>query len=381
MDNFIYNNPTKIIFGKQTISKIGHELKNSNIKKVLMLAGSGSIKKNGVYKEFVESMKENSIDFVEFWGVQPNPVLKHSLEAIEIIKENDIEAIVAVGGGSVIDQAKSISVGRYANNLWDLFEYREPVSKAIPLYVILTISATGSEMNGACVLTNEDEKKKWALWSTMIYPKVSIIDPEKQSTLPWHQTANGGIDAMAHIMENYFMATSQEVTMSYDESLMRSIILHIDTLQKDQSDYNARANFAWIATMALNGYAGMGIKAGDWATHKLEHGLSALHPEVAHGAGLGILFPAWIEYMHKILNPAIFERWAKNVWNCDTVADALNAMKAKFKQWQSPVKLSEIGIKDSELAAIADNIMLAGRFGNMKQMTYNDVMEILKIAY
>lgn len=381
MDNFIYNNPTKLIFGKRSISNIGQELKNAKIKKVLMLAGGGSIKQNGVYEEFVESMNANCIEYLEFWGVQPNPVLRHSIEAIEIIKNNNIEAIIAIGGGSAIDQAKSIAVGRYANNLWDLFEHKESPTKAMPIYVILTISATGSEMNGACVLTNEDERKKWALWSTMIFPKVSIIDAEKQSTLPWNQTANGGIDAMAHIMENYFMATSQEVTMSYDESLMRSIILHIDNLQINQFDYNSRANFAWIATMALNGYAGLGIKAGDWATHKLEHGLSALHPKVAHGAGLGILFPAWIEYIHRIINPPIFSRWAKNVWNSDTVADALSAMRTKFKQWQSPIKLSELGIRENELPAIADNIMLAGRFGNMKELNYTDVMEILKIAY
>ncbi len=381
MDNFVYSNPTKIIFGKQTISAIGQELKTANINKVLMLCGGSSIKRNGVYDEFVKSMNSAGIEFVEFWGVQANPVLKHSLEAIELIKKHDLQAIVAVGGGSTIDQAKSISVGRYADNLWDLFEGNDTPKKAMPIYVILTISATGSEMNGACVITNEEEKKKWALLSTLIYPKVSIIDPEKQNTLPWNQTANGGIDAMAHIMENYFMSTTQEVTMAYDESLMRSIILQIDNLQKDEKDYNARANFAWIATMALNGYSGIGIKSGDWATHKLEHGLSALHPEVAHGTGLGILFPAWIEYMDKVVNPPIFKRWAKQVWNCNSVEAALSAMRDKFEKWNSPTKLSAINIKENEIEAIADNIMLTVNLGMMKKLNRNDVIEILKIAY
>ena len=380
MDNFIYNNPTKIIFGKQTIPQISKELKNANINKVLMLAGSGSIKKNGVYQEFVNSMNSAGIEFVEFWGVQPNPVLKHSLEAIELIKKHNLSAIVAIGGGSVIDQAKSIAVGRYTDNLWNLFEHNETAKTAMPIFVILTISATGSEMNGGCVLTNEDEQKKWAFGSPLLYPKVSIIDPEKQATLPWNQTANGGIDAMAHIMENYFMATNQEVTISYDESLMRSIVLHIDNLQINSQDYNSRANFAWIATMALNGYAGIGIKSGDWSTHKLEHGVSALHPEVAHGTGLGILFPAWIEYMNKTINPPIFKRWAKQVWDCDSVESALVSMKAKFRQWNSPICLSEIGINETELPAIADNILLAGAIGMLKPLDKKDILSILKIA-
>ena len=380
MDNFIYHNPTKLMFGKQMISRIGMELNAAGITKVLMLAGGGSIKHNGVYEEFCKSMKKNAVEFVEFWGVQANPVLNHAESAIKLVKEHNLEGIVAIGGGSVIDEAKAISVGTFADNLWDLYEYKEQVKNALPLYVILTISATGSEMNGASVLTNESEQKKWPLWSPMLYPKLSIVDPSKQMTLPWHQTANGAVDAMSHIMENYFVAETQEVTISYDESLMRSIITNTDQLKLNQADYDARANLAWIATMALNGYSGIGIRAGDWSTHKIEHGVSALHPNVAHGAGLAVLFPVWIKYMHSY-NENTFMRWAKNVWNADNIDSALENMKAKYKTWAAPTTLRELGVDKSELDAIADNIMMVGKFGILKTMTREDVINILELAY
>jgi len=229
-------------------------------------------------------------------------------------------------------------------------------------------------------LTNMDEQKKWALWSPFLYPKVSIIDPSKQMSLPWHQTANGAIDAMSHMMENYFMASNQEVTISYDESLMRSIIINTNNLQNSPNDYDSRANLAWIATMALNGYSGIGIKSGDWSTHKIEHGVSALHPEVAHGAGLSVLFPAWIKYMHKYNEPT-FIRWSKNVWNADSVEEAIQSMKAQYTAWGSPTTLRELNIEHHELEAIADNIMMQSGFGGLKQITREDIMEILEIAY
>ncbi len=194
MDNFTYSNPTKIIFGRDTISKIGEEISKLNINRVLMLSGGGSIKTNGVYEEFKSSMNKSGIEFIEHWGVCPNPILQHAEQALKIIKENDLQAVVAIGGGSVIDEAKAVSAGYFANSIWDLYEKKEIPQKALPLFTILTISGTGSEMNGASVLTNGD--KKWALISPHIYPKVSIIDPSKQAALSKELTVYGGIDAI-----------------------------------------------------------------------------------------------------------------------------------------------------------------------------------------
>lgn len=379
MDNFIYHNPTKIIFGKQTIPTIGKEIERHNINKVLVLAGSGSVKNNGAYDEMVNSLNKSHISFIEKWGVQANPILAHAEEAIKICRENNLEGIIAIGGGSVIDEAKAIAAGYYANNLWDLYEGKEQVKNTLPIFVILTISATGSEMNAASVLTNPELQKKWALWTAMNFPKVSIIDPEKQMTLPRNQTVNGAIDAMSHIMENYFVAQEQIVTMGYDESLMRSIIEITDNLLKDEKDYNSRANLAWIATMALNGYSGIGIRAGDWTSHKIEHGISAIHQNVAHGAGLAVVFPAWIKYMYQY-NPNTFDRWAKNVWNANSFDEAVSKMKAKYKSWGAPISLRDLNIDESEIEVIADNVMMSGRFGVLKIFNREDIVEILKLA-
>jgi alcohol dehydrogenase YqhD (iron-dependent ADH family) len=380
MENFVYANPTKLVFGKNVISQIGDELKSANISKVLMLAGGGSIKKNGVYDEFTNSLKSRSIDIFELWGVRPNPALEHAEEAIDIIRKNGIQAIVAVGGGSVIDEAKAISIGVDAESLWAIYERREAPKSALPIYTILTISATGSEMNSGAVLTNYKEQKKWPYGCPLMYPKVSYIDPSKQYSLPWNQTVNGAIDAISHIMENYFvMGAAQETVVSYNESLMRSMVKHTNVLQKEPENYDARANFAWIATMALNGYSGIGVNGGDWATHMIEHGISALYPHVAHGEGLAIIFPAWIDYM-KDSKPEFFTAWAKNVWNKDSVADGIEAMRAQYKAWGSPTRLSDINIKKENLEAIADNILELSRPGKLKSFDKADIMNILNLA-
>jgi len=379
MDNFTYYNPTKIIFGKNTIPQIGKELSKYQINNVLVLAGGGSIKKNGSYDEMVKSLKDNNISFIEKWGVQANPILPHALESIELCRDNKVEGIIAIGGGSVIDEAKSIAVGYYANSLWDLYEGKEKVTDSLPIFVILTISATGSEMNPTSVLTNPEQKKKWGFASGLNYPIVSIIDPEKQMTLPWNQTVNGAIDALSHIMENYFVAKNQFVTMGYNESLMNTIIEATNILKDNPMDYNARANLAWSATMALNGYSGIGIKSGEWTCHKIEHSISAFYPNVAHGAGLAIVFPAWIQYMYQY-NKNTFDRWAKNVWNANTIEEGIAKMKEQYSKWGAPISLSEIGVNANQIEAIAENVMLIEKFGILKDMNKNDIIEILKIA-
>ncbi len=317
MENFTFYNPTKLIFGKNTIPKMGRELKKSGINKVLLLAGSGSIKSNGTYESAIQSLKNSGIEWSELWGVRANPLLSHAIEGISIVKDKNVNAILAVGGGSVIDEAKSIAAGYYLDNLWTAFEDKISIDKALPVYTILTLSGTCSEMDPYAVLTNDENLKKWNISGDALYPKVSIIDPEVQMSLPWHQTVNGAIDAMSHIMEFYFMGKDEEATLSVDEALMKTIIQSVDKLQEEPCNYSARANLAWAATLGLNGISGVALHGGDWASHQIEHGISALHPEIAHGAGLAVVFPAWIYYMNRY-NTDIFKRWAKNVWNSVT---------------------------------------------------------------
>ncbi|HPI19992.1 MAG TPA: iron-containing alcohol dehydrogenase [Candidatus Kapabacteria bacterium] len=379
MQNFIFHNPTKIIFGKGTINQIGIEIKNNNLNKVLLLAGSGSIKRNGVYEQAVNSLKENNIEWFELWDVQSNPTLEHTNRAIAIARDLGLKGIVAIGGGSVIDEAKAIAAGIFVDNIWDAYLGKISITQAIPIFTILTISATGSEMNIHSVISNEESKKKLPLSNQVLRPLVSIIDPSIQATLPWAQTVYGAIDILSHVMESYFVGQNQEVTLALDESLMRTVIKCVDLLQNNEKDYDARASLAWAATLALNGIASSGI-GGDWACHRIEHSLSAIHTNIAHGAGLGIIFPAWIKYVHNE-NPETFNRWAKNVWDAASLEEALDLFQKKLMEWKAPTRLSEIGIQFEELDLISKNAFETPTLGVVKKIYPKDVLEILKLAF
>lgn len=380
MENFQFQNPTKIIFGKGSIKYIGNEVNSYKIRKVLLLAGSGSIKQNGVYNQVVESLNRSKIEFVEMWGVRPNPTLKHAEQVVKVIKENHIEGIVAVGGGSVIDEAKSVAAGVFVDNLWDIFEKKAVVRNALPLFVVLTLSATGTEMNSFAVLSNEEELKKWSFGSPYVYPKVSIIDPSVQSTLPRRQTANGGVDSLSHLMENYFMGElNAEISLALNESTQRTVISMIDKLMENPDDYDSRANLAWSSTIALNGMTSVALGGGEWTTHAMEHALSVINPEIAHAEGLAVMFPAWIKYVADA-KPYIFERWAKNVWNSNSVAEGIVSMESKFRSWGSPTTLTELGFTKSDFPKIVKCIVEYGRVGRIKQLNPDDFEKILELA-
>ena len=379
MINFTFYTPTRVLFGVGRIKEIGSEIKKSNVKKVLLVAGGGSIKKNGVYDTVIASLQEQGIDWVELWGVVPNPVLSKVVEGISLAKESGVDGVLAVGGGSVIDTAKAIASGIYLDDVWASFLGKEKIKQALPIFVVLTISATGSECNGNFVITNEEAKQKLGNHSSLVYPKVSIIDPSVQRTLPWNQTANGACDALAHIMESYFSGGGNETTLYVDEALTKAIIDATDKLMLNEDDLEARANLAWAATLALNGVSAAQLK-GDWASHDIEHAISALHPQVAHGAGLAVVFPAWITYVWKENEPT-FRRWARNVWDTDDVLTAVERLKSTSKRWGLPISLRELNLEKSEIPAIAQNATQLGKLGTVKELTQEDVEKILEIAY
>ncbi|OGU61668.1 MAG: butanol dehydrogenase [Ignavibacteria bacterium GWF2_33_9] len=380
MDNFTFHNPTKMIFGKGRIKEIGKEIGNNNINKVLLLAGGGSIKTNGVYEQVTNSLKENNIEWLESWGVRPNPSLEHANKVSELISANKLEAILAVGGGSVIDEAKSVAAGIYVDNIWDIFEGNAQIEKALPIFTVLTLSATGSEMNSFAVLSNDKEMKKWSFGSPHVYPKVTILDPSVQNSLPWRQTANGGVDSLSHLMEYYFMGLDAEVTFGINESLQRTVIQEIDKLMVNQNNYNARANYTWSSTLALNGISGVAMGGGEWTVHGIEHSLSVMNPEIAHGEGLAVIFPAWIKYVWEV-KPEIFRKWAKNVWEADSVEDAIQKMKDKFTSWNAPITLRELGFTKSDFSRIIEITFNYGRVGKIKNLKKEDMFNILDLAY
>jgi hypothetical protein len=387
MKNFVFYNPTKILFGKGLLNKTGSEILNVGAKKILLLYGRGSIFKNGVYDAVINSLKSNGIDFVEVGGIKPNPTLSKVNEAIEFARRNKVDSILAVGGGSVIDSAKAIAAGYYYHNdVWDFFERKSAVKEALPIFVVLTISATGSEMNSGGVITNEKEQKKWAFGSPLLFPKFSIIDPTVQFSLPWSQTANGVIDAMAHVFELYFNGFDEtDIQDEIAEGILRTLIKHSQILHDDPSNYESRSQIAWSATLALNGLNSAGRGRGDWASHMIEHSLSAFY-DIAHGEGLGIILPAWMEYLYE--NDIYkFSRFAEKVFYINVsdkkkqAFEGINELKNFISSLNKPTRLREIGIKEEDIPKIAENASLSLPFGSLKNLTYDDIVSILKLAF
>lgn len=375
----VYYNPTKLIFGRGASAKIVDEICANGHKKVLLLAGGGSIKTNGVYSDVTKALTKAGIQWVEVWGVQPNPVLSKVQEAIDAVKQSGCDAVLAVGGGSTADSAKAVAQGVYQEDPWATYEGTAEVTKALPIYIVLTISATGSEMNANSVLTEEVEKKKYFVINDLIRPVASAIDPEVQATLPWRQTGYGAVDALSHIMEGYFSGKGDEVSLAVSEALMREIIKSTDKLQLAEDSYEARANLAWAATLALNGVSSFGL-TGDWATHGIEHGISAMHPQVAHGAGLAVAFPAWIAYTADA-SPALYDRWAREVWGQNGVEMGVKAMKNKYQLWGMPVSLSQLGLCVTDIEPIVDNICRHdATLGTVKVLRRSDYEAILRLA-
>ena len=381
MKDFIFHSPTKIIFGKGRITEIGKELNKDGIKKVLMVYGKGSIKRNGVYDETVSSLRESGIEFVELSGIKPNPVLGKVREGIDTVRKNDCEAVLAVGGGSVIDSAKAIAAGAlHTGDVWDFYTGKSPES-ALPLYVILTISATGSEMNGNSVVTKDETLEKKAMHGGAITsPKLSIIDPSVQFTLPKEQTVYGGIDAITHVAEYYFNG-SKELNFPdrLCESLIRTIIDSTEILLKNPEDYNARAELAWSATMALNGMTAVGRGRGDWSSHQIEHALSALY-DIAHGAGLAIILPAWLEYTEDVNGDKII-RLGERVFGMNGGTEqVIERLRALYASWGAPVYLEDAGIALKDIEKIASNGSIGYPLGSAKTLKKEDVLKILGLA-
>ncbi|MCD6104181.1 MAG: iron-containing alcohol dehydrogenase [Thermosipho sp. (in: Bacteria)] len=384
MENFVFYNSTKLVFGKNTVEQIGEYLKKDKIKKVLLLAGGGSIKKNGVYEKVVRSLIENSIEKVEVWGVRANPVVSKVREAIDVARKEKVDAILAVGGGSVIDSGKAVAAGvMYEGDVWDFYQGKATPKDALPLYTILTLSATGTEMNGGTVVTNEELLEKFSFWSVHTFPKVSIVDPEVQYSLPPHQTVNGAVDAISHVMEYYFDGAKRtDLIDRVDESIILTLMETTEALLNDPKDYDARANFALSTTLALNGISGLGHRGGDWSSHAIEHALSALNPEVAHGAGLAVVFPAWMKYVYKA-NPTKFRRFGRTIFRLknSTPTQAIDALKRWYKKIGAPTTLKELGFKREDIETLTEIAAKTVPMGKLVKLEKEDIRKILEIAY
>lgn len=391
MLNFDYQNRTRIIFGKNEHRNIGKLIK-PYANKVLFHFGGQSIKKSRVYEDVINSLLENQIDFVELGGVKPNPRLSLVNEGIELCRKEKVDFILAVGGGSVIDSAKAIAIGiPYNGDVWDFYCKDIEIKEAIPVATILTIPAAGSESSTGTVITNEEKQLKLSCGCELLRPLLSIINPELYFTLPRNQIANGISDMMSHIMERYFTNTpNTDLIDGLCESTLKTIMRNGSIIINNNKNYDAWAEIALSGNIAHNGLLGLG-REQDWASHKIEHELSAIY-DVAHGAGLSVVTPAWMKYVYKE-NMPMFEQFAVNVMGVEKecksqeeiINEGIEKLKSFYKKLELPTSLKELNINESNLDLMAKkstnfNDGKEILIGGLKKLNWEDVLAIYNLA-
>lgn len=362
MDNFIFHSPTKFIFGEGEENNVGKYLKQAGAKKILVLYGGKSAVKSGLISRVETVIENEGLEFKSLGGIAPNPKADKVYEAITLIRENQLDFILAVGGGSVIDTGKAAAMGAlYDGDFWDLYKDKTTVAvtEALPVGTVLTIAAAGSEGSSSSVISN-DKGQKRGRSSELIRPVFSILNPALTQTLPPYQTAAGITDMIAHILERYFTNTKNvEVTDELCEALMRTAILEAPKVMADPNDYDARANMMWTGTLAHNNLCGVG-REQDWASHHLEHELSGLY-DVTHGAGLAVIFPAWMEYTLQN-DPQRAARFANRVFGipinsenpAQTGKAGIDAFRAFLKSIGMPLNFEQLGAKEADIPKLLD---------------------------
>lgn len=378
MDNFSFYNPTQIEFGTGKEQSIGSILAAQGIKKVLLTYGSDRIKRDGLFATISTSLEQQGITWVECGGIVSNPVLSKVREGIALAREHQVEAVLSVGGGSVLDSSKAIAAGTpYAGDVWDLFIGKGQIEAALPIFAILTLAATGSEMNSGAVVTNEETRQKFAINSVHTFPKVSIVNPALMQTVSRDYLVYSAADIIAHSIEGYFTASVQpKIQSRLVESVITTVIETTEALLADPMDYSARSEFAWAATLALNGITYAGTSGFSYPNHMIEHSLSALF-NVPHGAGLSVVMPAWMKW-YCTRNPQQFERFAQQVFGLKTAEQGIEALERWFDKIGTPTRLSQLGITEAQLPNTIENVLShAHWFGLAELYTRDAVSEIL----
>lgn len=390
MNNFNYYNPCKIVFGDDVEKEIGQNCLDLNVKKVLLHYGGGSIKANGLYEKVISSLKESNIQYVELAGVKPNPRLELVREGIAICKKENIDLVLAVGGGSVIDSAKAIACGVYVDDIWEYYlDSSKTLEKALPLGVVLTIPAAGSETSSSSVITEEATSLKRSAGTKHMVAKFAIMNPKNTYSLPDNQIAYGVSDMFAHIMERYFSQTNGvDLSDRLLEANMKSILRIAPLVFNDKENYTLRAEIMWAGTLAHNGILGMG-RTEDWASHSIEHELSGEY-DIPHGLGLAIVFPAWMKYVCKD-NMGRFVQFASRVFGIEythendeyAVSEAIKAVENFYKSLGLETRLSEISINTDKFDVMAERLFFkrsTKTVGQFKKLNKADVVNIFNLA-
>ena len=384
MKNFEFYVPTDVLFGRNQEKNLPEKLKTYG-KKILMTYGGGSIKRSGLYGKLKDLL--NEFELFELSGIEPNPRVSTVNRGVEICKKEGIDLILAVGGGSTVDCSKAIAAGaHYDGDAWDLVTGKAPIENALPLAVVLTIAATGSEMDCAAVISNEETEEKLLMGHPLLLPRVSVLNPENTFTVPAYQTAAGAVDMMSHILESYFDQEEAFVPDAISEGLLRAVIHYAPIALKEPDNYEARAQLMWASSLALNGLVTTG-KNFMWSCHYIEHELSA-HYDITHGAGLAVLTPRWMRYVLSEQTVEKFYTYAVNVWGVApsedrfAVANAgIDATEAFFRSIGMPMTLGEFHIDDAKFREMSAKAVVVGHLdGAYVPLNENDVVEILKMC-
>lgn len=389
MQNFVFHNPTKILFGRNTVPAIGKETAQLGTK-ALLVYGKKSIHTSGLYEKVSTSLHDAGVQYIEHGSVSSNPLLSHVREGIDKVKKHGIDVIAAVGGGSVIDSAKAIAAGSVVNHdVWKFFTCKKSIKKTLPVITVLTLAAAGSEMNSGMVITNDDTLEKFGFGNKLLYPVTSILDPEVTFTVPPTYTAYGAIDAIAHILEFYM--TSEDPDIPVQEGIMEGLIgncfASCERCLKDPCDYGGRANLMWAATLALNGLTAAGLGRVGFPMHLIEHSLSALY-DVPHGAGLSVIIPGWLQWFSR-QNPERIAHLGRHIFSFDDqqlsddkliAQHTITYLKNWFIKINSPVSLEELGISARDIPTIAHNALSLGRIWRLKKYSQPIIEEILQLC-
>ncbi|MDF2645942.1 MAG: butanol dehydrogenase [Paenibacillus sp.] len=384
MQSFLQCNPTRLWFGQGQIEQLQQELGTTG-KRILLVYGGGSIKKNGVYDAVMEQLTHMQAEVFEMSGVEPNPRLNTVRKGIDICRDKQIELILAVGGGSVIDCVKAISVGVYYDgDVWDIVTRKAVPHKALPFGTVLTLAATGSEMNHFSVITHweKNEKRGWS--SPFAYPAFSILDPTYTYSVPMDQTVFGIVDMMSHVLEQYFHRTENTPMIDrFMESVLLTVIETAPKLLEDLNSYEHRATVMYAGTTAFNGLLSSGTDGGDWASHQIEHGLSAVY-DIPHGGGLGIVFPNWMKHCAEE-DPSRMKKLAIAVFGIDPsdktdhemALEGIDALRSFWNSLGAPNRLGDYGIDDSRIEELVHKSFMKDKVGQYKMMTRETVRDIL----
>lgn len=382
MENFSFMNPTKIIFGKDTIKEISKEITG---RKVLITYGGGSIKKNGVYDQVIKALA--SFEFYEFGGIEPNPHYETCMKAVDLIKEKSIDYLLAIGGGSVIDATKFIASAACFENgdPWQILERKGEIKKALPYGTVLTIAATGSEMNDGAVITKAATKDKLPFSSSLLYPKFSVLDPEITYSLPARQTGNGVVDAFVHVIEQYLTYSTEDTTFQDNmwEGILRTLISEGPKALKEPRNYDSRANIMWAATWALNGWFAQGVDQ-DWATHLIGHELTALFG-LDHGQTLAIVLPGVMRKLSEQKSVKI-KRLGKEIFSIkeesssELIDKTIQATEDFFELMGVKTHLSDYNLGDEAIEKVGNRLNERNwKLGECYNITGDVAKEILKL--